>query len=163
MKLLSLTVALVLISCASVGHAAKSDCQLSWTPYPLHNVPGLTNHPEFTNEDACKKGCAAKEDCWNVDWNFVANTCWFGTDKVPTQNDNTQVNHYDLGCVVTPAPTTTTTTTPAPTTTAAPTYADCAEILKSFPASKSGKYSIKIPGTSALVSVWCDMDTACGG
>jgi len=72
-------------------------CTLSWVTYPREQVKFLAHRRNIPHEDACKEACEADQTCFNVDWNFIDNSCWYGTAHNPTPRyPDLGVNHHDL-------------------------------------------------------------------
>jgi len=154
MKMIALIGVLALVNNALAGDTLKTNCQLSWEIYPNTQVKGLIQQTEINNEDQCKTVCETTQTCWNIDFNFAENTCWFGSEHLPANRvpDN-DVDHWDLSKACTEIP-------PPPPR---PTGADCAAIHRAHPDAKSGVYEITVAGLASPVQVYCDMDTTCGG
>jgi len=128
----------------------KTDCVLSWEPYYKTQVVGLTQQATIQTEADCNAVCETRDDCWNIDFNYNDNSCWFGSVHKPTgRSPDDQVNHWDLSKDCTVA-------LPAD-------GEDCGAILSAQPSAKSGVYSISTPGHSSPVKVYCDMETSGGG
>jgi hypothetical protein len=129
----------------------KTQCVLKWTGYPKTQVRFLQEIPGISSEAECKVFCETKEGCWNIDFNYKDNTCWYGAEhKPPSKTPDDTVNHWDLEKICTEEP-------------AKPTGVDCGAIHRAHPDSESGVYGLTVPGSSSLVPVYCDMDTAGGG
>jgi len=98
--MITLAVALLLGATSVFGACpikCPPKCTLTWTSYPNHQVKFLVKQTNIVSEDACKAACEANSTCFNIDWNFIDNVCFFGTVQNPTPRyPDTAVNHHDL-------------------------------------------------------------------
>jgi len=141
MKMPTLTCLVVLISWAVVGEALKSDCSLTWTQHVKSGVPGLVNQAGITTVEACKAACEKSQTCWNLDFDFRANSCWFGTAHNPSNRaPSTYVDHWDLNCA-----------------------ASCKDIKTDNPDAESRVYTIKPSNSEVNIQVYCEMGLNGGG
>jgi hypothetical protein len=97
MKLIALSVALVLMFDSVLGDSLAQECNPIWEKYDNMQVKGLTRETSISTEEECKSTCEKRDNCWNIDFNFGENSCWFGSEHKPAdRSPDTTVHHWDL-------------------------------------------------------------------
>jgi len=92
------TLILIISSFKAFSSIAPSHCKYVWSSFEKHQVAGLSGQYDIWTEQACKDKCELTQDCWNLDFNFDENSCWFGSEKNPQPlNPHETVNHWNLG------------------------------------------------------------------
>jgi len=80
--------------------AAGCTYTYTWTFTIGSNAPGLTQQTRFEpgalSQDACKNECIATPNCFDVDYNSLDKTCFFGFTPNPALTSNQYVTHWNL-------------------------------------------------------------------